>query len=187
MPRSPRSDVAPGIFHLIARGNRGERTFLERGDFERFLAILADVVTRERWLLYAYCLMPNHFHLLVETRSPTLSRGMHRLNGTYAQWFNRRHDFDGHLFGDRFYSKPVATPLHLVGSARYIVLNPKRAGLTTGPGRWEWSSYRATLGTVAAPDFLAASELLAQFGRTTDEARRAFRRFVLEAPERLAA
>lgn len=178
---------APGTYHVMSRGNRRQRIYLDRLDHRRFFDILEEVVRRHDWLLYAYCLMPNHFHLLVETRTPTLALGMHRLNGTYAQWFNWRHAVDGHLFGDRYRRQPIETDLHLLETARYIVLNPVRAKLVAHPGQWEWSSYRATIGAEPARASLAAGELLAHFGRTMPRARAAYRRFVQDAPVRIAA
>ena len=187
VPRAPRNELAAGIYHVTSRGNRRQAIFLDRRDHRRFLGALEDVVVRNGWLLYAYCLMPNHFHLLLETRAPTLGLGMHGLNGTYAQWFNWRHDVDGHLFGDRYHSRRVETDFHLLESTRYVVLNPVRAKLVAHPAQWEWSSYRATVGACRAPAFLAVPALLAHFGRASYPARRTFRRFVYDAPARAAA
>src|SRR5438874_2291483 len=143
MARPRRLQVAGGFFHVTARGNRRQPVFTDDVDVERFLAILAEVAARYGWRVHAYCLMTNHYHLLVETPEANLSAGFHRLNFLYAQWFNRRHGLDGHLFQGRFHSVLIERQEHLIELARYIVLNPVRAGLCGHPGEWRWSSYRA--------------------------------------------
>jgi putative transposase len=176
--------------HLVARGNRGQAVFTAQDDVDRFLALLDEAVGRLAWRCLAYCLMPNHYHVVVETPGTNVSTGMHRLNGSYAQWFNRRHGLSGHLFGDRFYSGRVDSTVHLLELARYVVLNPKRAGLCRHPRQWRWSSYRATVGIDVAPTFLSNDDLLAHFGTTRASARKTFAAFVcdaLAAPRRPAA
>ncbi len=167
--------------HIGTRGNRGQRVFTAQDDVDRFLDTLEGLVARLTWRCLAYCLMPNHYHLVVETPGVNLSIGMHRLNGSYAQWFNRRHGFSGHLFEDRFYSGRIESTVHMLEVARYVVLNPKRAGLCRHPRQWRWSSYRATVGIDAAPAFLAIDDLLPLFGRTRASATRTFAAFVAAA------
>lgn len=177
---------AGGVFHITARGNRRQAIFEDDRDREQFLRLLADVVQRNGWQCHAFCLMPNHYHLLVETPEPNLSAGMHRLNGVYAQWFNRRHGVDGHLFQRRFHSVLVESTWHLLETSRYIVLNPVRAGLCRHPREWTWSSYRTMLGAGnrSESSLLTVDWLLAQFGRTTSTARAAYRRFVDDVTRR---
>jgi REP element-mobilizing transposase RayT len=134
MPRARRILVEHGIYHVFSRGNRRQPIFLDERDFARFLEFLDEVVARYGWIVHAYCLMPNHYHLLVETPEANLSEGMHRLGFLYAQWFNRRHDVDGHLFQGRFGARLVESNYHLLETARYIVLNPVRAGLCRHAG-----------------------------------------------------
>jgi putative transposase len=176
--------VAGGVFHVTARGNRRQPIFNDDRDRERFLSLLTEVVSRSGWRCHAFCLMPNHYHLLIETPEPNLSTGMYRLNGSYAQWFNRRHGVDGHLFQRRFHSALVGSIWHLVELSRYIVLNPVRAGLCSHPGEWRWSSYRATIGIGRRPALLTVHWLLRQFGRTPEQARVSYREFVESAPAR---
>lgn len=180
MPRTPRGDVPAGIYHLTARGNRGQPIFLDALDRNRFLEGLADVVRRHRWRCLVYCLMGNHFHLIVRTVDATLSAGMHRVNGAYAQRFNVRHGFSGHVFEDRFASRTIARTSHLHEAARYVVLNPVRAGLCDRAAEWAWSSYRATVNLAARPPFLAVDEVLAEFGPSRPKARSAFAAFVAD-------
>jgi putative transposase len=145
-----------------------------------FMAILGDVVDRFEWECRAYCLMTNHYHLALRTPEANIGAGMHRLNGLYAQAFNRRHGFKAHLFEERYWSGLVETDEHAFELMRYVVLNPVRAGICTLPHQWPWSSYRATAGLDRAPPFLDLA-WLAGFGRT------AYRSYVLEGLERPVA
>jgi REP element-mobilizing transposase RayT len=139
-------------------------------DYRRFRTHLAAVARDLNWVCHAYCQMPNHYHLVVETPHPNLSLGMKRLNSEYAQWFNRRHAYVGHLFETRFYSGLIKANAHLLELSRYVVLNPVRAGLCAHPREWRFSSYGGRLS-------LRLSE---QFGNQLKEARARYERFVAE-------
>jgi REP element-mobilizing transposase RayT len=173
MPRRPRLVGLGATYHVTARGNRRQTIFIDDYDRRLFLAILGDTVVKHRWRCAAYCLLSNHFHLVVETpvAASDLSNGMHRLNGRYAQWFNERHGLDGHLFQDRFHSLPIERDGHLLETIRYVFLNPVRAGVSHGAADWPWSSYRATLGRAPAPPFLAPGIVLDLFARDLEAAR----------------
>jgi putative transposase len=175
MPRSPRAHVAGGVFHVTSRGNRGADIFLDVVTRRRFLRILEKAVARSDWRCLSYCLMTTHFHLLVAMERPTLSAGMHWLNGCYAQWFNRRNSLKGHLFEDRFHSEPVESEAHLLEASRYLPLNPVRAGLCSHPAEWPWSSYRATIGR-EQPAFLSVEPILGLFGTVPRKTRSRVRR-----------
>ena len=123
------------MYHLTSRGNAGGAIYLDNEDRELFLAVLSSVVARFNWRLYAYCLMSNHYHLLVETPQPNLSRGMRQLNGVYTQRFNRRRDLSGHLFQGRFKAILVERDNYLLELARYVVLNPIRSKETEDCGQ----------------------------------------------------
>lgn len=181
MPRAPRVLVEGGIYHVIARGNRRQEIFTDDRDRIRFLALLDDVAHRLDWLGHAYCLMPNHFHLVIETPGRTLSTGLQRLNGSYAQWFNWRHHKDGHLFQGRFHSVLIETDAHLLELSRYTVQNPVRARLCASPSDWPWSSCRAMLGLARPARFLAIGRVLGHFGPDPHRAHRAFHSFVHDA------
>jgi len=187
MARPPRLQPVGGIFHITARGNRGQEIFTDERDRERFVRLLEEVVARFGWVCHAYCLMSNHFHLLIETPDANLSRGMHRLNFRYAQWFNHQHGFEGHLFQRRFHSVRVESNWHLIELSRYIVLNPVRAGLCADPGDWPWSSYRAVIAAIRPPRFLTVRWLLEQFGSDPSRAAAAFASFVRDTPRRTRA
>ena len=180
VPRPPRIVVPGGVYHVLARGNHREPIFLDDRDHERFLSLLAHETRRRAWICRTYCLMPNHFHLLLELRKPNLSAGMHTLLGIYARWFNSRRDLDGHLFARRFRSISIETDAHLLQAARYVVLNPVRASLCDRAEEWRWSSYAATLGLRPLPRPVDPRPLLAYFGRDVRAARRALAEFVAE-------
>lgn len=178
MPRSLRLQVAGGVFHVTARGNRRQEIFTSDRERAYFLALLTVICARLGWKCHAYCLMTNHYHLLIETPNGDLSRGLHWLNFRYAQWFNVQHGYTGHLFQGRFHSVLVESNVHLVELARYIVLNPVRAGMCARPQDWRWSSYRVFAREQLRPTSLHVDWLLAQFGRDSDGARAAYRQFV---------
>jgi hypothetical protein len=124
--------------------------------------------------------MSNHYHLFLETPEPNLSAGMSQLNGSYAQYFNRKHDRIGHLFQGRFHSVIVDKDNYLLELARYIVLNPVRAGLVENPRLWPWSSFLATVGEAPSPRFLKRDFILTQFSRDPEAGRIAYAEFVME-------
>lgn len=179
MSRPLRIEYPGALYHLTGRGNRRQAIFLGDHDRRLFLDLLAEAVDRYRWLCHAYCLMDNHYHLLVQTPLANLGRGMRHLNGVYTQRFNRAHGRVGHVFQGRYGAILIEQEPHLLEVARYVVLNPQRAGLADVT-EWPWSSYRATAGLAEIPAFLHTEWLLAQFGPGTERARRAYRRYVGE-------
>lgn len=180
MARPLRVEYEGAVYHVTSRGNAGLKMFLDDADRARFLEILGIVVDRFGWICHAYCLMDNHFHLLVETPAPNLSRGMKHLNGVYTQWFNRRRHRSGHVVQGRFKSILVEKESYLLELARYIVLNPVRAKMVRRARDWPWSSYRATASQVDPPEFLSIDWLLSQFDDDPIRAVRAYRQFVRE-------
>jgi putative transposase len=184
MPRAPRLQIPGGIYHLGCRGVRREAIYTSFGDYELFGNIFRRVVERFDWRCHTYCLMPNHYHLLVEAPAPNLSVGMQRLNGTYAQCYNELYGFSGHVFERRFFSRLVESSYDLLELVRYIVLNPVRAGICDQASDWRWSSYGALAGEARRAPFLSCDWLLAQFGRDQERAREAFCTFIRDAPPR---
>jgi putative transposase len=171
----------PGaLYHVSARGNERQDIYRGAGDREHFLELLGLGVERHGWLCHGYCLMGNHYHLVVETPEPNLPEGMRHLNGRYAQAFNRRHARVGHLFQGRYHAVLVEKEAYLLELVRYIVLNPVRVGWHELPEQWRWSSYRALAGLEPRPAWLATDWLLAQFTPRRDRARARLRQFVLE-------
>jgi len=180
MARPRRLEFPGAIYHLTGRGNARQKVFFTDADRELFLSTLAGVVSRYHWICYAYCLIANHYHLLIETPKTTLSIGMRQLNGIYTQSFNRRHKRVGHLFQGRFKAILVERESHLLELCRYIVLNPVRVKGSAKASTWKWSSYRATAGLASVPEFLRPDWILEQFGKSRLRAQQQYREFVRE-------
>jgi len=161
--RPLRIEFPGALYHVTSRGNARQAIYLEDSDRHRFLDGVAEVVGRHGWTCYAYCLMTNHYHLVIDTPEANLSAGMRQLNGVYTQAFNRHHERVGHLFQGRFTGILVERVSHLLELARYVVLNPVRAGLVAAPELYRWSSLRTTLGLAPLPSWLAADKLLESF------------------------
>ena len=178
MSRPLRLEYEGAVYHITSRGNARQRIFFTDVDKTAFLRILAEAVARFGWICHAYCLMPNHYHLLIETPDANLSRGMRHLNGVFTQWSNHRNRRTGHLFQGRFKSILVHKESYLLEVSRYVVLNPVRANLVRTARDWKWSSYRATAGQEAIPEHLTVSWILAHFGDVASDAVEAYRSFV---------
>lgn len=179
MTRPLRLQFAGALYHLTARGDRQESIFEDDQDRLVFLDLLAKEVLQQGWVLYAFCLMGNHYHLLLETPEPNLVQGMRRLNGVYTQAFNRRHNRVGHVLQGRYKSILVDKDAYLRELCRYVVLNPVRAGLVASVEDWHWSSYLPTAGRMPCPPWLNAAAALGWFGEGA-AARRAYQRFVAQ-------
>ena len=175
MARSLRLEFVGALYHLTGRGNARQKIFLDEEDRHRFLEFLGKEVEQQGWLLYAYCLMDNHYHLLLETPEPNRVAGRRRLNGVYTQAFNRRHRRVGHLLQGRYKAILVDRDAYLLELCRYVVLNPVRAKAVKQPAQWPWSSYAATAGRASAPPWLALKAVQALFA-----SRAAYERFVAQ-------
>jgi REP-associated tyrosine transposase len=180
MARPLRIEFNGAVYHATARGNARQDIFLDDQDRQLFLSLLEKVSSRFGLLIYAYCLMGNHYHLLLETPQANLSRSLRQLNGVYTQAFNRRHGRVGHVLQGRFKGILVDKDSYLLELARYVVLNPVRARMVKKPETYRWSSFRATAGLQAAPPFLQADWLLAQFAKPRAAGQRRYWQFVLE-------
>lgn len=178
MARPLRVEYPGAVYHVMARGQERSPIFRDDRDRNKFLELLGTTAQDLGIEVHGYCLMGNHYHLLVETPKGGLSRAMKAIGGRYSQWFNWRHKRSGHLFEGRFKSVLVQKERHLLELARYVVLNPVRAGLAERAGDWRWSNYRVTAGRGTAPPWLAVDWTLAQFARSRYTAREAYRRFV---------
>ena len=186
MPRPLRIEFPGALYHVTSRGNNQARIFWDDADRRSFLGALAAVVARDRFELHAYCLMGNHYHAVLGTPAANLARGMQRLNSAFAQYANARHGRSGHVFQGRYHAQLVEEEAHLLHVARYVVLNPVRAGLAAAPAGWRWSSYRATAGLERAPAFLTTAWLLGQFSADEGRARQRYAAFVADGLERTA-
>jgi len=182
MARPLRLQFAGGIYHVTARGNDRRPIFEDDDDRASCLIVLASIVTRYHVRCHAYCLMDNHYHLLLETPEANLSTAMRQLNGVYTQRFNRRHERCGHLLQGRFGAQLVDGDAYLREVCRYIVLNPVRAGLVAHPRQWRWSSFRATAGETTTPGFLTVDWVRALGGaKTRGEALQRYTSFIESA------
>lgn len=180
MSRPIRIEFPGALYHVTARGDRREDIFEDDQDRQTFLATLEQVITRFNWTCYAWCLMDNHYHLLIQTPDGNLSKGMRQLNGVYTQASNRRYLRVGHLFQGRFKAVLVDGDAYLLELARYVVLNPVRAGMVKKPADWSWSSYRASMGLEPTPVWLAEDGLLAMFAKRRSLAQQRYAQFVEE-------
>lgn len=178
MTRPLRIELAGGLYHVTSRGDRREDIYFNDADRLFWLTLLGAVCRRFNWRCHAWCQMTNHYHLVVETPEANLAQGMRQLNGVYTQHINRQHRRVGHVFQGRYQAILVERDAYLLELARYVVLNPVRAGLVAAPGDWPWSSWHATAGKETAPDWLETGWLLGQFHGSTDQARRAYLDFV---------
>ncbi len=181
MSRPLRIEFPGAIYHVTSRGNGGCTIFSDSGDGAQFMELLGREAVQQRWLCHAWCLMPDHYHLMVETPEPNLGRGMARLNMSYSQWFNRRHARHGHLFQGRYKAILVEKAAPLLELGRHVVLNPVRCELVNHARLWRWSSYAAATGEAAVPGWVATGWMRDRLGGTSD----AYRRFIedgLKAP-----
>ena len=175
-----RLETPGGYYHVGTRGNSKAPIYLTDDDRLNFVRLLAVVARRHGWSVHAYCLMTNHYHLILQLERGGLSRGMCELNGRYALGFNDRHGRSNHVFGRRFWDEPIENDGHYFEACRYVVLNPVRAGVERQVDRWPWSSYRATVGLDLPPAFLVVGDVLRRFGTTPEAARDAYIRHVSE-------
>lgn len=178
MARPIRIEFSGASYHITSRGEGGGAVFSDDADRVQFLEVFAEVVARFGWICHAYCLMNNHYHLLIETPEGNLARGMRQLNGVYTQRYNRRHDCSGNLFQGRYKAILVEPASYLLELCRYVVLNPLRLRVVKNIERYRWSSYPATAGAVATPSWLNTEWLLGHFGRTHKVSQRKYAEFV---------
>jgi len=163
MSRPHRTQFAGALYHVTSRGNRRANIFADDKDHLIWQDTLAVVVNRFNVAVHAFCLMPNHFHLLIETHEPNLSQAMHYLNGSYARRYNERHRQAGHLIQGRYHAVLVEQDAQMLEVARYIALNPVRAQLVSAPADWRWSSHRYFCGLDVLPDWLTRDAILSMF------------------------
>jgi REP element-mobilizing transposase RayT len=183
VPRQRREFKAGGTYHVFSRGSNRQSIFRFDSDRIDFLDCFETVALRHELRCLAYCLMPNHFHFVIETPDGRLSDAMKALNGRYSLRFNKRHGCDAHLFKNRFGAIEQETDEQLFQTLRYVALNPVTAGLCSNPAEWPWSSYRASVGEVKPPLFLSLARLLSYLGATSETAMSRYRELVLGESE----
>ena len=184
--RQPRLQASDALYHVFARGNNKKNIFREPPDKVYFLNLLSSVITKYDWVCHSYCLMDNHYHLLLETPSGFLSEGMHVINGAYTTKFNSKYGCSGHVLQGRYHSPLVEQESHFLELLRYIALNPVKDGFVLHPEDWRWSCYRALAGIEPLPAFLSTQRAHGVFDQDTTNARRLYSDFVFERlPEAL--
>ena len=172
MARPLRIQYDGAIYHVTSRGNAQKPIFKDQEDRLQFLTVLQQINNRFNWFCHAYCLMNNHYHLLIETPDGNLSSGMRQLNGVYTQRFNRKHSRVGHIFQGRFKAILVQKESYLLELCRYVVLNPVRARTVDDPKNWKWSSYAGTGGINKSHACLTTHWILGQFGTRKNTAQK---------------
>lgn len=178
MARPLRIEFAGGLYHVTSRGNAREDIYCNDDDRMIFLQLLYRACERYDWYCHAYCLMSNHYHLLIETGMPSLSKGMKYINGSYTQAYNRLHQRVGHVFQGRYKAILVEKDNYLLELSRYIVLNPVRARKVRSAKDWKWSSYRATAGLKENEPYLTTDFVLSCFSDNKSIAQQRYRKFV---------
>lgn len=179
----PRPQQGGLWYHVGARGVRKLPIVQDDDDRSIFLTHVGEIVELFGWELTSFCLMTNHYHLVLRTPEPNIAAGMHRLNLIHARAFNQKHGYEGHLFDARYWSGVLETQDRLFDASRYVVLNPVRAGLCQKPSDWRWSSYRQTVGLDPPADYLSL-DWLDLFDADRERAQSLFRSFVYEGIER---
>lgn len=178
MTRPVRIEYPGAIYHITSRGNGRKAIFITDKDRDQFLFILAEVLKKFNWLCHTLTLMDNHYHLIIETVDPTLSKGMRHLNGVFTQWHNAEHATVGHLFQGRFKALLIEEQSYLLTAARYVVLNPVRAKIVDDPADYRWSSYRAMAGLESTPSWLTTDKILSLFDKARSRARLKYQKYV---------
>lgn len=180
MARPLRLEYPGALYHVTSRGDRREPIYDDDGDRTNWLEVLSKVCQRFNWRVHAYCLMDNHYHIVIETPEGNLSKGMRQLNGVYTQCYNRQHDRVGHVFQGRYKAILVDKENYLLELCRYVVLNPVRAHMITNVTEWPWSSYLSMIGADTAPEWLEIDWILSHFGSQRKRAREKYTNFIQE-------
>ncbi len=178
MARPLRIEYSGAVYHITSRGNARKPIFKDDQDRHNFLAVLKLVNERYHWFCHAYCLMDNHYHLIIETPEGNLSQGMRQLNGVYTQTFNKRHHRIGHIFQGRYKAILIQKESHLLEVSRYVVLNPVRARAVQSLEGWRWSSYHGTAGSGKSHACLTSDWILGQLATRRGQAQAKYREFV---------
>lgn len=178
MGRRARVRIPGGVYHVTTHGDGDMMIFEGPAEKRRILNLVAETAAELDWAMYAWCVMGNHYHLLLKTPDNNLSEGMHHVNTSYGEWYNKVRGRHGHVFRDRFFSILITQDSHFLEASRYVVLNPLRAGLVAAPQEWPWSSYSAAALGAPSPISLKDQELMRMFSRQEGESREVYRAFV---------
>jgi putative transposase len=177
MARPLRISYAGAFYHITSRGNERKEIFKSNGDREKFLFYLESATRRYDALIHVYCLMSNHYHLLMETPAGNLSQIMQHINGAYTTYFNVKRQRSGHLFQGRYKAILVDMDEYAKELSRYIHLNPVRAGIVDKPEAYNWSSYQYFIGLEKVPEWFVMDFILGYFGNKVSEAQNNYHKF----------
>ncbi|WP_321370435.1 transposase [uncultured Desulfuromusa sp.] len=178
MARALRIQYPGAYYHVTSRGNERKDIYKSRRDREKFLSYLESATDRYGALIHGYCLMSNHYHLLLETPEGNLSQIMRHINGAYTTYYNVKRKRSGHLFQGRYHAVLIEADAHITELSRYLHLNPVRAGMVDKPDEHPWSSYQAYIGKTATPQWLRRDFILGYFGKNDKIAQQTYRSFV---------
>ncbi|MFC1788257.1 transposase [Patescibacteria group bacterium] len=178
MTRPLRIEYPGALYHVMSRGNARQEIFSDDSDRFLFLEVLEKATWYHNILCHAYCLMDNHYHLLLETPEGNLSMAMRDINGNYTQKYNKKNNSVGHLLQGRYKCHLIEKDPYLLQVARYIVLNPVRAKITKDPSDYMWSSFRLTAGLQKSPKWLSTDWILGMFSDQKKESQRKYQKFI---------
>ncbi len=178
MARKPRIEFEGAFYHVITRGNQRQRVFKDRDDYERYLKILGNYKIQYNYVLYAYVLMSNHIHLLIETKEKPLSKILQGINQSYTIYFNKRYGMVGHLFQGRYKAILCEKDAYLLSLVKYIHLNPIRARVVKNLEEYPWSSHRCYVGRVRNEGIVDTEQVLKMFSEDRGRARRLYREYM---------
>ncbi|VAX34102.1 FIG00679443: hypothetical protein [hydrothermal vent metagenome] len=178
MARPLRIEYKGAVYHILSRGNQGEEIFSDDSDREYFVEILQRAKEKYGIEVYAYCIMGNHYHLLISTPEGELTKAMHFIGSSYGSYLRRYRGLTGHVFAGRYKSLCVEKDSYLLELSRYIHLNPVRAGIVKSPERYPWSSYRYYIGKKTIPDWLSTEWLIDKCGKRLKTRQRKYREYV---------
>jgi putative transposase len=180
MARKPRIEFEGALYHVITRGNQRQQIFKATEDYERYLKILGHYKARYDFVLYAYVLMENHVHLLIETKEVPLSKILQGVNQSYTMYFNRRYATVGHLFQGRYKAMLCDKDSYLLSLLKYIHMNPVRAGRAKSPEAYPWGSHGSYVGRARDRGIVDSEPVLWIFGEDRRKARRAYQEYMEE-------
>jgi putative transposase len=178
MARPLRIQFPGAWYHMMNRGASRQRIFLNENDRKDFLNLLGETSDMFTIQIHAYCLLDNHYHLLIHTPQGNISRSMRHLNGVYTQRFNRKHGTDGSIFRGRFKAILIDADSYLLEVTRYIHLNPVRANIVGTPEQYPWSSHNAYLEKPQSLSWLLRDEVLGRFGEKLNQSIKSYREFI---------
>lgn len=181
MARPLRIEYPGAFYHVIQRGNDRKNIFISDQDRIKFFEYLSVIHTRYKVDIHTYCLMNNHYHLILETKNANLTKAMHYLNTSYTVYFNVKRKRSGHLFQGRYKAILVEADEYLHQLSRYIHLNPVRIGLVKDPADYPYSSYKYFISNNKSPDWLNTGFILSLFDKNINKAKSLYKKFVLEA------